>query len=87
MIRQGSVGQALASAPPADRGTLAMALRSSFAAGLNDLLYVTAGVAIVGAVFALLLIRRKDFVVREPADPASEATATAPQHAAAPDVN
>ena len=83
MIRQGSVGQALASAPPADRGALAMALRSSFAAGLNDLLYVTAGVAIFGAVFGLLLIRRKDFVVREPVAPASEATALAPERAPA----
>src|SRR5215469_235304 len=87
MIRQGSVGQALASAPPADRGTLAMALRSSFAAGLNDLLYVTAGVAIVGAVFSLLLIRRKDFVEREPAAPASGATAPTPEHAPASDAS
>src|SRR5215471_15865492 len=81
MIRQGSVGQALASAPPADRGALAMALRSSFAAGLNDLLYVTAGVAIVGAIFALVLIRRKDFVQREPVATAPEAPAPAPEHA------
>ena len=81
MIRQGSVGQALASAPPADRGTLAMALRSSFAAGLNDLLYVTAGLALVGGVCSMLLIRRKDFVAREDAAPAPTA---AGQESAAP---
>ena len=38
-----------------------LALQSSFASALNELLYVTAGVALVGAVFATALIRRKDF--------------------------
>jgi len=49
----------------------------SFAAGLNDRLYVTAGIALVGAVCALLLIRSKDFVSRaEPqAAPAGDAGA------------
>jgi EmrB/QacA subfamily drug resistance transporter len=64
MIRQGQVGQLLASLPPARRGEVAVAVRSAFAAGLNDLLYVTAAVALAGAVFALLLIRSKDFVSR-----------------------
>jgi hypothetical protein len=40
---------------------VAGALRSSVAAGLNDVVYVTAGVALVGAVCAALLIRGKDF--------------------------
>jgi hypothetical protein len=60
-IRQGSVGQLLGSVPAAQRGAVALALRSSFAAALNELLYITAGVAIVGAVCATVLIRRKDF--------------------------
>jgi EmrB/QacA subfamily drug resistance transporter len=60
-VRQGSVGQLLASVPAADRGAVGLALRSSFAAALNELLYVTAGLAFVGAVCAVLLIRRKDF--------------------------
>jgi hypothetical protein len=38
-----------------------LALRSSFASALNELLYVTAALAFVGAVCATLLIRRKDF--------------------------
>jgi len=43
---------------------VAEAIKAAFAAGLNDLLYVTAALALVGAVCALLLIRSKDFVSR-----------------------
>jgi EmrB/QacA subfamily drug resistance transporter len=75
-VRQGSVGHVLASLPAADRGATALALRSSFAAGLNDLLYITAGLALAGGVCAVLLIRSQDFVKREGA---------APQAASAPD--
>src|SRR5580693_32319 len=64
MVRQGQVGQLLASLPPARRGEVAVAIKAAFAAGLNDLLYVTAAIALVGAVCALLLIRSKDFVSR-----------------------
>lgn len=59
--RQGSVGQVLGSLPGADRATVELALKSSFASSLNDIIYVTAGVALVGAVFGTLLIRSKDF--------------------------
>jgi EmrB/QacA subfamily drug resistance transporter len=79
MVRQGQVGRLLASLPPARRGAVAEAVRSAFAAGLNDLLYVTAGVALAGAVCALLLIRSKDFVRRTepPAAPAAGGPADA----------
>src|SRR5580693_472428 len=60
-VRQGSVGHVLASVPPADRAAIGGALRSSFAAGMNDVLYVTAALALVGGVCAATLIRRKDF--------------------------
>ena len=60
-IRQGSVGQLLATVPAADRAAVGGALRSSVAAALNQLLWVTAGLALVGAVCAVVLIRRKDF--------------------------
>jgi EmrB/QacA subfamily drug resistance transporter len=70
-VRQGSVGQLLASVPAADRGAVGLALRSSFATALNELLYVTAGLAFVGAVCAMLLIRRKDFVQHGAAEPAA----------------
>src|SRR5215471_5829493 len=62
VIRQGQVGRLLASLPPARRGVVAEAIRGAFAAGLNDLLFVTAGLAFAGAVSALLLIRSQDFV-------------------------
>jgi len=58
---------------------VAEAIKAAFAAGLNDLLYVTAALALVGAVCALLLIRSKDFVSRAepPAAPAGAAPAGA----------
>jgi EmrB/QacA subfamily drug resistance transporter len=61
LTRQGETGQLLASLPPAARGQVIAAIRSSFAAGINDLVLVTGGVAIAGAVCAMILIRGKDF--------------------------
>jgi EmrB/QacA subfamily drug resistance transporter len=60
-VRQGAVGQLIGSVPAADRGAVGAALRSSFASALNELIYISAGVALVGAVGAALLIRAKDF--------------------------
>jgi EmrB/QacA subfamily drug resistance transporter len=77
-VRQGSVGQLLASVPAADRGATALALRSSFASGLNELLYITAALALVGGVCAALLIRSKDFVKRDGGAPATPVPAGAP---------
>jgi predicted MFS family arabinose efflux permease len=70
-VRQGSIGQVLASVPAADRGATMLALRSSFASGLNDLLYITAVLALVGGVCAMLLIRSKDFARRDGGAPAA----------------
>jgi EmrB/QacA subfamily drug resistance transporter len=75
-VRQGSVGHLLASVPAADRAAVGAALRSSFAAGLNDLLYVTAALALAGAVCATLLIRRKDFYQPGDAEPTAADSAT-----------
>jgi len=82
-IRQGNVEHLLSSVPPADRAVIGSALRSSFAAGINDLLYVTGALALVGAVCATVLIRRKDFHVSaagpaETADPATGRSETEP---------
>jgi hypothetical protein len=41
---------------------VAAAIRSSFAAGLNDVVLVTAALAFAGALCALLRIRPRDFV-------------------------
>jgi EmrB/QacA subfamily drug resistance transporter len=84
MVRQGQVGQLLASLPPARRGEVTVAIKAAFAAGLNDLLYVTAAVALVGAVCALLLIRRKDFVQRTESQPSSGTSGQANPDSASP---
>jgi EmrB/QacA subfamily drug resistance transporter len=76
-VRQGSVRQVLASVPAADRGATALALRSSFASGLNELLYITAALALAGGVCAVLLIRGKDFVKRDGGGAGSPAPAGA----------
>jgi EmrB/QacA subfamily drug resistance transporter len=77
-VRQGSAGQLLASVPAADRAAVGGALRSSFATALNDLVYVTAGVAVLGAVCAVLLIRDKDF--HRPQDPQTAPAGPAASH-------
>jgi EmrB/QacA subfamily drug resistance transporter len=82
MVRQGQVSQLIASLPPARRGEVAVALKAAFAAGLNDLLYVTAALALVGAVCSLLLIRSKDFVPRtEPQAPSGTSGQARPDSA------
>jgi EmrB/QacA subfamily drug resistance transporter len=70
-VRQGSVAQLLTSVPATDRAAVGIALRSSFAAALNDLLYVTAALALVGAACAVLLIRRQDFHQSAGSEPAA----------------
>ena len=77
MVRQGQVGQLLASLPPARRGVVAEAIKSGFAAGLNDLLIVTAVLAFAGAVCALVLIRERDFVRTGRTQPPGVSPATA----------
>lgn len=71
--RQGSAGQVIGSLPGAERAAVGLALKSSFASSLNDIIYVTAGVALVGAVFGTLLIRSKDFHQAASPDAASSA--------------
>lgn len=61
-IRQGNVGRAITSASPSERAHLAAVVRSSFTAGINDLLAIAGAVAVVGAIGAVVSIRRKDFV-------------------------
>lgn len=89
-IRQGEGPAAGASLPPALRAVVGAAVRSAFVSGLDDLLIVTAAVAFVGAAFALVLIRGRDFVQRggppagaagpqqDAADDAADAAATVP---------
>jgi hypothetical protein len=61
-IFQGKVGASGFGAP----GHLPEAARAAFVSGLNAILEVSAVVAAIGAVLALLLVRRQDFVASGP---------------------
>jgi EmrB/QacA subfamily drug resistance transporter len=61
-IKQGTGSSAISAIPSALRGHLIVAIRSSFAGSLDLLLIVSACLAFVGAFFALVLIRPRDFV-------------------------
>ncbi|MGA7835288.1 MAG: MFS transporter [Acidimicrobiales bacterium] len=65
-IKLGNPSEVISAAPASLRHVLGMALRSSFASMLNDLLYVSGAIAIVGALCSMVLIRQKDFVVSQP---------------------
>jgi hypothetical protein len=61
-IRQGNIESAIDAAPASVRGELVAAVRSSFAGTLDVLLVVSAGLALVGALGAVVLVRSRDFV-------------------------
>ena len=65
-VRQGQSRSAFGNVPSALQTQVAHAVKSSFASGINNLLYVTGTLALVGAVRALLLIRSRDFASRQP---------------------
>jgi predicted MFS family arabinose efflux permease len=67
-IRAGNPAQVIKSAPVSVQRALGEALRSSFASMLNELLYVSGAVAIIGALCSMALIRQKDFVVSHAPD-------------------
>jgi MFS family permease len=74
-VRQGQTRSAFSAVPRSLRGQLEVAVKSSFASGINDLLYVTAALALVGGIFSLLLIRARDFVHRQPTQAPERTTA------------
>jgi MFS family permease len=65
-IREGQTGASLGQVPPSLRRPLEMAVKTSFTAGIDDLLVITGSVALIGAVLSLVLIRNRDFVGRAP---------------------
>ena len=77
-IQQGSLGSVLALVPANQRGRVALAVHSAFAAGLNDLLLVSGAVALVGGVASIALIRSRDFVHARAAAPVRQKAAEAP---------
>ena len=67
--------QAIAAAPPEFRGQVENAIHASFATSLNDLLFASGILALVGGVLAFALIRSKDFVAPQgPGQPARPQT-------------
>jgi hypothetical protein len=67
---QGQGQQAIGALPPAVRPVVAQAARAAFVSGLNEILVVAGVGALVAAVAATLLIRRRDFVASPAGPPA-----------------
>jgi EmrB/QacA subfamily drug resistance transporter len=67
-VRQGQGRAAFSLVPRALQGQVENAVKSSFASGINILLYVTGILALVGALASWLLIRNRDFARRQPAE-------------------
>jgi EmrB/QacA subfamily drug resistance transporter len=60
-VQQGNFRAVLASVPPGQRVRVEAAAHAAFASGLNDLLLVTAAVALIGGLASVALIRSRDF--------------------------
>jgi len=75
-VTAGATDKAAAAAPGPMRGQLVQLGHEAFINGMNTLLLVTAGVAIVGAVGSAILVRQRDFVTHG-------APAAAPEQVAA----
>jgi hypothetical protein len=60
-----------------------LAAHAAFAAGLNDLLLVTAGAALVGGLASMALIRSRDFVQPQAASAAQSSELSRPVEASA----
>lgn len=65
-LRSGNLGRVIATTPTALRGAVVHAGRASFVSGLNEILIVSAALAGVSGVAALVLIRGRDFVASQP---------------------
>jgi EmrB/QacA subfamily drug resistance transporter len=77
-VTSGGTQTAAQAAPPEARDVIVEAARGAFVDGLNEILIVAAGVAIIGAILALALVRARDFVAApspRPAEAPSEAGA------------
>jgi EmrB/QacA subfamily drug resistance transporter len=61
-LESGTFGKLIAGTPASERGVLVHAARASFVSGLNEILLVSAALAVVAGTGALSLIRSRDFV-------------------------
>ena len=75
-IASGGAQQAIGGAPPELRPRIEAAANEAFVSGLNDILLVGVGIALVGAIAAFVLVRQRDFVAAPGAESA-EAPAAA----------
>jgi EmrB/QacA subfamily drug resistance transporter len=81
LLQSGEVGRVLHTLSPAARGALEHAYRVGFTEAFTTILLIAAAVALVGAVFAFVMIRSRDFV--SSAEPAVEVPAREPVGAGA----
>ena len=61
-VSSGGASAAAQAVPPQARELVARVARTAFIDGFNEILVVAAILAFVGALLALLLVRRRDFV-------------------------
>jgi hypothetical protein len=71
----GSTGRLAQTLPPTLRNALVGAFHTAFAGALNEILLIAAAVALLGAIGALALVRRSDFITAEPVATASPVAA------------
>ncbi|MEU1468093.1 MFS transporter [Streptomyces sp. NPDC005761] len=77
LVRGGEIDQAAALVPEAQRQTVERLAVEGYVDGLNTLLTLSAGLAFVGGLLSLVLIRASDFeAARQPQAPAAEAPGT-----------
>jgi hypothetical protein len=67
-IASGGSKQAIAQAPPAARGQITDAANQAFISAFNEILLVGVAIAVIGAISALVLVRRRDFVAAAQAE-------------------
>jgi EmrB/QacA subfamily drug resistance transporter len=61
----GSTGRLAQALPPVLRNALVRSFHGAFTGALNEILLIAAGVAVLGAVGALALVRRSDFIAAD----------------------
>jgi hypothetical protein len=76
-MQAGAVRQAMHTLPGRAQSVLLAAYRVGFSGTLNELLRISAVVALLGAILALVLVRQRDFVPSFAGDGARAATASA----------
>jgi hypothetical protein len=62
LLESGEVARVFHALPPAARGALAHSYRLGFTNAFDSILLIAAGIAFVGAILALILVRSRDFV-------------------------